>query len=159
MKWGCMGSIVLCLAASLYLAVGFHDLGRHAIENQVGETVPVAPETVLGAGRLAVLPANATDVRSEKWSGVFTGESWLSFKAPREEVCLFLTTSPSLESQLPEFSADLCHRADSGESDWEKYLREAFHLEFEIPAESGHNWGKVTIDPAGEHVHIHVVWS
>lgn len=60
------------------------------------------PQAILKAGRLAELPESATDIKAEGWSGIFTGEDYLIFRATPEDIEKFIANSPSIKDVAPE---------------------------------------------------------
>jgi hypothetical protein len=142
------------------------------------------PQSILEDGRLAQLPDSAFGVKAEGWSGMFTGEDYMMFKAEPEDIEKFITESPSLKEVEPElFSAEKQYmpypEKDDFESD-EEFLEHQkhsyYHLgdylpqwyrpmirnkgrRYEIPAKDSHNWGSVIINDETGTVYINVIWS
>jgi hypothetical protein len=148
---------------------------------------PVNPRGVLKAGRLADLPASATDVRCEGWSGLFTGTDYVMFRASAEDIEKFITQSPSAKGAVPDL-LNAEHRrlpyreedyAEGHEESEDDYERDYFAPEslapkwydvtmkgkgrrYEIPGDpdnKGYNFGSVIINDQTNTVYIRVVWS
>lgn len=140
----------------------------------------VQVQRVLKAGRLARLPADATDVRVYLWSGIFTGAKYLRFRASSQSIDRFINNSPSLSKVEPErFSKqnmhvpypddfesprspqtahDYFHRDTIAPSWFSEELRNSGRL-YEIPPVNGHNWGIVVVRDNENIVFIRVTWS
>ncbi|AQT67012.1 hypothetical protein STSP2_00150 [Anaerohalosphaera lusitana] len=136
---------------------------------------------MLHAGRLAELPANARNLRADGWDGLFTGEEYLMFNAPADEVDSWLSASPGLKETVEHFDAEhmLLPQPDN-DRERSQLIYEGHELyylfhrmprwyrptvrvkgrRYEIePDESGHNWGTVVVDDETNTVYVKVIWS
>jgi hypothetical protein len=145
---------------------------------------PRNPEGILKTGRLAVLPESATDIKAEGWSGIFTGEDYLMFRATPEGIEKFIAESPSIKDTEPEiFSSKKMylpyHEPNdfADEADWEDHYNHNYFFpqkdqpewyditiklkgrRYKIPAFEHHNWGSVIINDETNTVYINVIWS
>lgn len=135
--------------------------------------------STLDAGRLGSLPRGATDVRHYRWSGLFTGSQFVSFKASRDDVEMWIRNSPSLNDVSPTFYSADKHRIPYSTDDsksfetkhdyfspdvmapawWNETLRGAGRT-YQIPAATGgHNYGILIYDEVAGVVYIKVTWS
>ncbi len=132
--------------------------------------------SVLEAARLANLPESAHNVRYHQWSGIFTGESLLSFTADPEEIEEFLAASPSLQNAKITIYSSTYQRVPFPE-DYTSWDIEKFDYfspsavspdwwrdeissgrKYMIPAgEKGNNWGLLLLNNDTSTVFIMVV--
>ena len=140
------------------------------------------PPAILQDGRLAQLPASATEINAAGWSGFFTGEDFLAFRASPQDIEAFLTGSPSLKGATPEVFSPAHMRLprpahgshESLERAHEYYDPEALqpswfdtavrvkgrrYLIPPDPNRKGHNWGAVIVNDETNTVYVSVNWS
>ncbi len=142
------------------------------------------PKQILMDGRLAGLPASATNVKAEGWSGIFTGEDYLMFQADPKEINRFIAGSVSLKGQKPQvfspekmyvpMDSDGEHKTGytmEGEPKHEYFFTDKYSpkwydptirvrgRKYEIPSEKMHNWGSVIVNDQTNTVYIWVIWS
>ena len=121
-------------------------------EAEVGALHDVTPEVVLAAGRLPPLPDGATDVMASRWSGIFTGASYLRFRATEDAVRDFIAAADLRSTDCRPFP-----RHDSIPS-WFTPERLNTPRCFEIPPDrQRHDSGTVWVQ--GDTVLAEVVWS
>ena len=132
--------------------------------------------SALEDARLANLPGSAHNVQYHQWSGIFSGESFLSFQAVPDEIEEFLAASPSLQdAEVTVYSANYQRvpYPEKGEA-WDVEKFDYFSPSptspawwkgeiksgraYEIPAgEKGNNWGVLLLDDHSSTVFILVV--
>jgi hypothetical protein len=61
-----------------------------------------AIETTRRWGRLAPLPASATEINASEWHSMFSGGAYVRFKAPPDAIEAFLVASPGLNGVTVE---------------------------------------------------------
>ena len=97
-------------------------------------------ETTLSWGRLAPIPANATDFRIAKGGNMFTRSFNASFTAPVADVKRWLRESPGTRDAKPERVSPTIRR-------------------IQISPGEGANFAEVTVDDKSGMVMIYVYWS
>jgi hypothetical protein len=133
-------------------------------------------------GRLSVMPLSARNVKSSHWSGLFTGESYLSFQADKADIEAFLATSPSLQGVKPKvYSKDYQRMPfpttnkgfDFNSAKFDYFVKQSNLVPdwwneeitgqgrtYEIPGQAGgNNFGLVIYDEERCIVYIRVTWS
>jgi hypothetical protein len=141
------------------------------------------PQTILRNGRLADLPASASDVKAEGWSSLFSGTDYLMFKAAPKDIEKFITESKSIDASPKVFNEnhqylpapnnpELRQAIDTNEysqneyfyrnSDWPEWFDPTINKKgriYEIPGMNGHNWGEIIINDETNTLYIWVCWS
>lgn len=127
-------------------------------------------QNTLTDGRLAPLPGSASEVRTDHWSSLFSGETYVRFKAPPDQIEQFISNSPSLQGNQVTDQTPGGHYMDpkapqwfapsSGEPDWFRPPSDARGRMFKIPPGiRGHNDGGVMIDDDHQVVYAWRMWS
>jgi hypothetical protein len=130
--------------------------------------------TILRNGRLAALPGSAEDLHAHCWTGVFSGQCYLRFRAPPSEIDRFLADSPSLSQVEPvvfrssegpsEHPASTRHHGfeqwtEGVDPDWYRRALPQLGRGYRIPPLNDYNWGEVVVDDAADIVYVTVIWS
>jgi len=142
---GALGVLLAAAGAAWWLGIADPD------GVDVGALHDVSPGRVLSAGRLPPLPDSARDVAASRWAGVFTGASYLRFRAAQEAVRKFVAAA----DMNPMDCESLSRRKSI--PNW--FVPEQLDNPqcFEIPADRKHNWGSVWVQ--GDTVFIELIWS
>jgi hypothetical protein len=145
------------------------------------------PKSVLSAGRLALLPNSATEIKINGWHGMFTGSDYLMFKASPAEINAWLSQCQSIKEIEPMvFMAEHKYTVYRDEKDFkndeehEKYYKQEHFFrgndwpdwydptietkgrKYEIPGDpknNGHNWGSIIVNDETNTVYVWVCWS
>ena len=142
----------LILALVLVVADLFPGSGKPV---SIPTSAPPA-QSVLKAGRLAPLPTDASEVKTHAWHGVFTGQSFLTFKASPDSIASWLKQSQALQGVPP---AQEPYQKSKSAPQWFPVDGGNAKALYSIPAHKHHNWGHVIVDTSASTVYIHIVWS
>ncbi|MEC5127030.1 hypothetical protein VSU19_09730 [Verrucomicrobiales bacterium BCK34] len=152
---GCLIPVTLLLIIFIKEAIhtDFFTRNWHT-ENAVAE--------IIDSGRLAPLPESASEILSYAWVGLFTGKSFLTFKASPGQINYWLQNCSSLKSVEPQLhnSADPLIRPQASDApSWFTPSLEIKGRYFEIPAVEQHNWGEIIINDHTNQVFVSITWS
>lgn len=176
---GLVGLMAIVLLGGLGIWLTWALLGSARQVSRSQGAAPT-PDVLLARARLASLPETATDVRVQDSPGLFTGTSWLRFTVDHDTLANWLTSSPSIQSQLPPtvtqpttspaglpfprtapIGAPATSPADfpdTGQPPW--FLPPPTSRSYEIPPDSQHhNWGEVHVDEETGTVYVEIIWS